>query len=1234
MKQFIIILLALFVITGLNGCKKTENSLEGSVSGTLTTGPNGDGDLPEGIVLSSKVSGTVSGSTVASSSSSSPSMSRSISQSYTGTDCDNSAYSVYLVGGDGTVIDSGYAYNGEFWVAADPNHEIVIEFACGQTCFGKPGSSDLVCDPISTTVVYALEKSLDSSVKSDPDFEGLSIAKIAEGIVETLKLMSQLDPTNNIVGKLEDAVEIGGDTGKETMKDIIMGSSVGALFTSMQTLAQEKKVHNQALDDGDATDDAANQAAQSAWTVRKVVEMLTGLGLQVEFELNSSDGMSIYHSIFTDIDTWVGTNFVAEFRKYVSQLYTSLYINHTTSTVTLVCVAENESDWEKKPIIYPPYLVSSGSEYNTLSCMHQDTLSDTDILGITKNGGTEMADINGDDIYRLKAYIKPSFEETNRNDPKGEHEKENDAFHKFSIDVIRIFDEFETAMSPGGVCADDVSGDVVNGGDFEFLEGFAQCIDDNGLDRYFSGLLGIYQFMRNNTLRSTKFSLRDIHDTLVGVNYMSMRLQGDLWQAGLDDRWLEVQLSDVSSDDNDTWISAWQFDSTSYDATADPVLDLVCPSIFCNNGDEPKSGPITMTLAQLYNSDAAINSVLEMNEPPYDVTMKTFENIPSMTEIRDYIFEDAHHEPYNTAGSKTFHVKGVSAADSSNDYEADYPILCMIQNANAAGAFVAGTSSIVCGAAINTTWDSEGNPADKSEYQSYYALQQRGEAGSVGEADMYYGLISINTGLDYNLNGREFRVRGVHEDYSGGLTADGQTLSSVNQEFCNTWQNSEGEMQSHCWQEIFDYVTVEFPDTFFPESSYYPYSWNIPMTSTWEDYQGNTYEWDWNMSLAISRNNTENIWNDDFAICLANNAVIVDTTNDITKVLYAEVDSSSDLVDCFNNSESTFYYLQLDWRGVDASSDYEYQLVRNDGSFMWSLDSTTDSTTDAMISLEEIAAVNPANDMGPAVKEERLLHFEIANLSHDAKYDPFCDDTNGNGYCDCTSSLYATDYKCNLTDDVIEPTLSDAPYWYGDSQVDDVRLVISTCGGESGMTLIDCLQDLQDGSHPTADGSADISQLHNVDWSRLFECSDSTKVIKWIDTYQIINGQTTDVGGNCGSLGEKGPVRMIKLTKRNNAYDVERPHTMLKLISAATATSGTGVTIDPNADTFNFQEAIALTFLRFAFPLNVTVQKDGETVERLPVYMSRVRVPGKQSDPSSGLLRAFLEKGGFIPAAE
>jgi hypothetical protein len=328
------------------------------------------------------------------------------------------------------------------------------------------------------------------------------------------------------------------------------------------------------------------------------------------------------------------------------------------------------------------------------------------------------------------------------------------------------------------------------------------------------------------------------------------------------------------------------------------------------------------------------------------------------------------------------------------------------------------------------------------------------------------------------------------------------------------------------------------------------------------------------------------------------------------------IDQTADIVNCFDQASGDFYYLTPDW-GTDDKASFSYQLVKNDGTWMWS-DASPDVSKVALNAVEPF--VNGL--LGPVGIDTWLNHFEIANLGHNSKFDPYCDDLDDNGECNYTD--LDGDGKGTLVDPVTEPTLSEPPYWSGDSQAQYIEALIDACGGMSETTLKDCLIYQRDYE------SNDINSVW-ADWSKLFACTDSARTMRWIDLWKLTDASSdNNVGDGCGASGAMGLVRMRNLIKRNNAYDVARPNKMLKLISAATASSGTGVSIDSDAKIFAFQEAIALMFLRFTMPMEVSIYKDGSPVGPVPLYLDQTRLPDTHADPAGGLLRAFLEEAGAL----
>jgi len=1216
MKGYYYLIIIPAFLLGIIGCTTPEeSSSESTISGA--NGESGTSPVT-GITLNAKISGSVTTDVVSSTESISGNYSRSnsIGKHYaTSTiSCDYSAFEVHMIGGDGTAISKGAVSGGLFQASADSDHEVVLTFECGIRCFGKPGSTDLVCDAIADAVVEALESELNASVETSSLFVGLSIAKIAEGIVETLKLMSALDPTNSIIDNLTAAAAVGGDTGKALMKDIIMQSTVGTLFTSLATLAEEKKAENEALAQGLSLEEAKAAAAAAAWSMEKVVKMLVGIGMTVQVDFDGE--MSIYSDMMSNLDGMTDSDFMTQLKAYVLALYEQLYgDNPETSDVTLVCQARKQSNTgPEEKITYPPYKVN-----NQLTCMHAASPSDTDVMGITTSNGATLAT----DIY-LEAKIKGSVDEANRNDPTGTRENNYGGINEITVNYVDIFPEYEEMLEQG-ICSDYIT--MGSNGPEEIKPGFVECAKAAGMDKYFSGLVGIYKFMRNVNLRESKFSLDDIYTAMVDLDYVGLRMQANFWQIGVSDYWVSITGSDF---DWSPWIPAYQLkDTGTTDSDGQSVFNAECAknisgAVDLCDANGPLTGPILATADQLA-------ALYDNYTPGYASTLQMFENIPSMTDIKNSIFKDAHHEPYNVAGPETFHVKGVYAGSGSNEWEGDTPILCKINTPNAAGDFAVGSSSITCELASGTTWGSDGKPANTSTYQSYYALQERGGGGGSGDNDRFYGLVNINNGTDYMVNGRQFRVRGLHPSYTpsdSNPVRDGKTLYPINKEFCDTWTDeSDGSTQTHCWFERFDYVAVDFSTSWFKAGYYFPFLWDIPITSTW--WNGTEYvEETWNMWIAVTNFDTLDNYDDDYAVCVKSAGVPTTNTNDESEITGA-VTLTGNMINCFDNTETgNFYYLSPEWSTATSSTAIQYRLIRDDGTWMWS-----NNTPDwALKTKSDIETALSGKDIGPG-DSEWMLGFNIANLGHDAKFDPYCDDQNGDGECNCNDD--DGDGECTLADSVTEPTISDPPFWPGSPDADNVKTIIQGCGGKSGEILALCLNNT----------GLNFDNIY-ADWNRLFECQDSSKTLQWVDLNMTDGmpahtaGQVANYGNGCGSgttQDNKGVVRLKNLRKRRNAYNVERPNKMLKLISAATATTGTGVSIGKTDGTFVFQEALALALLRINFPTNALVKYyNGSAWEAIPglrVYLEKTDIPGKPRGLSNGLLRAFLEGAGELEPA-
>lgn len=252
--------------------------------------------------------------------------------------------------------------------------------------------------------------------------------------------------------------------------------------------------------------------------------------------------------------------------------------------------------------------------------------------------------------------------------------------------------------------------------------------------------------------------------------------------------------------------------------------------------------------------------------------------------------------------------------------------------------------------------------------------------------------------------------------------------------------------------------------------------------------------------------------------------------------------------------------------------------------------------------------------VAPISVQTPVYSIKLANQRWNPKFDPFCDDRNNNGRCDCfvagTSTLKDPD-QCTLMDDAAEPTLSQAPYSPDQPNADDLDTLFRNMGGLAGADL----HLVRDDSGPTMttfNGQyLQLSQLW-FDVNGAFQCqylaSSETSYrtpawLNWSDFGASNHGGCPATHG--GTTASGGPVRLMKPIAANNTFAVSRPNTLIKMINYATKSSGQGISISRTEKKFTFDEAMALVALRRMMPVtDVAIHQPGITT---PSASSRMR---------------------------
>ena len=1187
------------------------------------------------------------------------------------TACPNATFTAALVGGDGSSIGSGtVASDGTFTVdwtqsvatTGDPASEVVLTFSCGASgtlrCYGKPGDTGLTCDAVSDGVLSAIEHAIGQELSSSSDFKGLTVAKLAQGMGETLRLIAALNPSQNF------AANLANSTSPADAASILAASPVAGLFQTIQTFISATAASNQAGSN-------AATALQAIWTPQAVIEMLAALGLHVNVNFDDKGGgPTLYNTLGQVIDQMTGGTFMADTAKYTGSLYTKLYGPNpdTSPAFTLVCSARNENNWSQGAVTYPPDTIGTLSDNTTpkLTCLGATAQS----LGVADNQGQLS------DNYDLEAYVSSSFSEADRNDPDGTHANTNSV--NLSVSLVDIFPEFQTAISPGGLCASfvDNSGDNGPGPNTDFT-GLATCIKSHNLDQYFSGALGIGRSLVDPTVQAVKLSLQDIYHALTST--MEVRLTA---QTSYGNQGVNVTLTDASSNNNNnnnnsqTYLPLMLTDTQT--KTNDYyVFNEVCPSTLCTN-QTLNSTPSLST--------AAVQSLIDAAAPSFNPLLATLTTIPQFTTVRDWIYNSGHHVDYNTSGQQFFPLAG---KDIDGDGNADVPILCAIMDSqsNLALRHLAGSTHIHCEIAANTwsngvqTTPSSGAQANK-DYTGWYGLQATGDFNN----GRYFRLIDLFSGQGYQQGGQDLRVRDISgesapkDSANAAVSSDATTVYGAQLSMCNTapGSTSAGPSNTFCFTDQFNFVALTFPNlnsdssvssqaSYYAAQSYFPYQ--VQQQITVIDINGNSQTNNFPVAFTTASSNaSSNDLSQGYTVCLRGQSVV---TSGSDPSLVTSLASNIYAVNCANINDSqlphydssvtNYYYLQLSYNGsvVSGASSYSYNLIRNDGLFMHT--SSTCSNIGgsylcpAQISLTAVQTALGGLVLGPQTQQLWLPNFNFANPKHEPRFDPYCADQDGDGYCDCQrdtagDGTYATHLgktttppasACTFADRPgQEPTSSDAPVMSGSPDQSLFWYLNTACGNLGGTALAQCLTTQANLGH-------NYQHLTSVNWQNLFVCQTPTpgQKLTFVD-FMGVTQNPSQAGGNCGANHTSGPVSMPQIARRLNAFDIAQPQTTLQLLATAMARQTSGATVQPTDALFSYQEALALAFFRFAVPLD-NIQVYGPDLSQASVdYTSSsnlVLYPGVQTtlqqinlpnsntaDPASALLREILHKAQIL----
>gem|GEM_PF-4825360 len=940
----------------------------------------------------------------------------------------------------------------------------------------------------------------------------------------------------------------------------------------------------------------------------------------------------IFTDFMTNMDTWLSTDFVAETRKYIENVVTD-QINGGNQYVTKIECQMNYSKYQSGGIFkYSPVIAEidgfkQPSCYNTAAFTANglDATQQAAIAASLSAPGympIELGSVpcmgKGGDPWNTPGYycawkpqltITSKFVEVNRNDPLEEHG--GDFYSTPEVDIINVFNEVNVAIMAAKM--DPVHGMCLSIGEDgpPVVSTSKTCQDWFGAlitqqKKNFAGLMGLYMYLKNPAFYggngSGLLSLKQIHQVFAAPTFLNNRLT--LFGNSV----CGAQVTGANY-----WLPPLVKSTNGL---------LVAQSAFTCS----KMGPPSISAEQA--TEALAQSVV-----PYEADFKMFETIPSAANIQSAVFGSGYHSEWNPTGSRKFYASAVQNSGK--------PIFCkMLDKVTgvAKESQLDANTQITCLSNVSGLGTPDVNgvmnlPAGYPYVLQNYGYQGDTKGGVFALADAKTG-IQVRPGnsgpvLIYQINpGNE-----AGQCDGGDQANDGKVVTAK----LNFGWGDKTQSQA---------TPVYCMDmTAFAQPSTYMYYFGGELEIKQVDANGNS--WTWKAQQVGRRNPLDTQSKTLLPVCYfapnSGSGLNVNANTGFAQGLDetqgALTPAGDDAVDvCSSNSYPTHtkYYLVMmgqGWQSATRSSLKAYLIQDKTGAQVlqyknWDQNTTywedllvsmnTDTIERAMNSGDACSELNAAicKSVTPIGATSPIMGVQLANRKWNAKFDPFCDDVNGNGHCDCYAQRTSTPKapeSCTLEDDSAEPTISNPPYYSGSPNADKYEAMFAAKGGKSGEELSTIVD--QNGATVPFNGMYLNDNQLWMDMNSVFQCKyhsgsetayRSPSWIMWDNFGSLHHGGCPESEGgtitqpNCSggmdNCAGGGPVRMIKPLPAKNTYAIARPNSIIKLINYATKTVGQGITVNPDAQIFSFDEALAFVALRGLMPaLNTPVYQAGTT---------------------------------------
>lgn len=1172
--------------------------------------------------------------------------------------CATGSYDGALVGGGGASITSGSFSGGSFTVPGGlipVGKELVLTFACSsgthQRCLAKPGDAGIACDPIADGVMAAFEAALGKTI-FDPALDGKPISKIGAAIVQA----AQNDTTstqafNAQIVACQSAANVGACD-----KDAIRSSPFAGAFELMRTMAE-------------------------GWGVESLYTLMVDVfDLQVEID------PFLYSDFGTHMDQWLTTDFIAESRAFIAGVVADQLAGGSRYLVQVQCQLQYSKKGSGGQFAYSPTMQVNAAAIAQPSCVNDaafatNGLTSAQISALDAaialeqtgggGGGGQMIDlslsqggcINGpvdwsslpSDYFCVgtpSLQFASKFGETNRNDPEGSHG--NDFYNKPRVSMISAFKELEQSMgapalgAPAGCMSSTRDGPpAVNTADPACDSWFrTQVVQPNA--KNFAGVLGLYLYLKNpapyGAGANALLSLKQIHQLFVQDDYLSTRLtaRGN----GVSG----VQIIDAPPN-SDPFLPALLLPTTSG--------GLLLADLFVWSPAKGM-GPLTATTSQ-------VAPILAAAVVPYMADFKMFENIPSASDIRDYVFRSGYHSDWNPTGSKLFYAATVK--------NTSIPIFCKMLDADSGKSTERPLDNHVQIRCLDSTQvagllppDAGGSMAMPDGYP--YTLQGFGFQGD-GRGSVF-ALSDRRTGFTVQAANAPILLYQISAGNAAGecnapALADTVITARLNLGWGDSTQNQATPV--YC----LDTTNLAQPG----QLNLY-YGGNLIITQM--DPSGNTNQWQMpEVGVRDGASGTTTL----LPLCLfASQGTFTTSTDGKTSSGLATIDGTGAItglggavVDACTATHAslTVKYNVVMGAGIQTSdrTQLKARLVGDQSQgfrmLQWQTCQDLQCWNDPNVNWDAMnVSIGPAvmeaslgggRKVAPAAASSWVMSVNLLNQKWQAKFDPYCDDLDSAGFCKCfnpgTTTPKADQSSCSLEDDSAYPTMSQPPYFAQGPQAAAFASLFQQLGAKSGAQLATIVN----GSGVTVPFDGNYIQQNQLwmDWNQAFKCQyKATGETSYRTPSQFDNMHPSSLhhGGCSDSTGAiaatascdqngcatgGGPVRLVNPRPMNNAYAISRPNTIIKMINYATKSTGQGVALDASAQVFTLDEALALVALRYAMPQlgSKIYLSDGTTQVRgaLPLFEQvRSSHDGKELDLASAVLRAIVHGSAELTA--